>query len=108
MGLRPLRGPDDRADPGIAAGLSGLWTHGCPGGESVTQVTDRADRAVALALHHMASRDVLFSSHGHFSRAVITRWLQLPLVEGSRFASSPPRSRSVVLSMGYDSSVRSG
>lgn len=63
-----------------------VWTHGCPGGESVAQVTDRADRAVALALHHMASRDVLFSSHGHFSRAVITRWLQLPLVERSRFA----------------------
>ena len=63
-----------------------VWTHGCPGGESVAQVTDRADRAVAFALHHMASRDVLFVGHGHFSRAVITRWLQLPLVEGSRFA----------------------
>jgi broad specificity phosphatase PhoE len=63
-----------------------LWTHGCPGGESVAQVSDRADRAVELALHLMASRDVLFVGHGHFSRAVITRWLQLPLVEGSRFA----------------------
>jgi broad specificity phosphatase PhoE len=63
-----------------------VWTRGCPGGESVAQVTDRADRAVAFALHHMASRDVLFVGHGHFSRAVITRWLQLPLVEGSRFA----------------------
>jgi broad specificity phosphatase PhoE len=63
-----------------------VWTHGCPGGESVAQVTDRADRAVALALHHLASRDVLFVSHGHFSRAVIMRWLQLPLVEGSCFA----------------------
>jgi broad specificity phosphatase PhoE len=63
-----------------------LWTHGCPGGESVAQVTDRADRAVALALHHMVSRDVLFVGHGHFSRAVITRWLELPLIEGSRFS----------------------
>lgn len=63
-----------------------VWTHGCPGGESVAEVSDRADRAVALALEHMASRDVLFVSHGHFSRAVITRWLELPLVEGSRFA----------------------
>lgn len=63
-----------------------VWTHGCPGGESVAQVSDRADRAVALALEHMASCDVVFISHGHFSRAVITRWLELPLVEGSRFA----------------------
>jgi broad specificity phosphatase PhoE len=62
-----------------------VWTHGCPGGESVAEVKVRADRAVALALEHMASRDVLFISHGHFSRAVITRWLELPLVEGSRF-----------------------
>ncbi|SOJ53840.1 Acid phosphatase [Mycobacterium simulans] len=62
-----------------------VWTHGCPGGESVSQVSDRADRAVALALGQMASRDVLFVSHGHFSRAVITRWVELPLVEGSRF-----------------------
>jgi broad specificity phosphatase PhoE len=63
-----------------------LWTHGCPDGETVEQVCDRADRAVALAIEHMATRDVLFVGHGHFSRAVITRWLELPLVEGSRFA----------------------
>jgi probable phosphoglycerate mutase len=62
-----------------------IWTHGCPDGESVAQVSDRADRAVALALEHMATRDVLFVGHGHFSRAVITRWLELPLSEGSRF-----------------------
>ncbi len=62
-----------------------VWTHGCPGGESVAQVSDRADRAVAFALEHMSSRDVVFVGHSHFSRAVITRWVELPLVEGSRF-----------------------
>jgi broad specificity phosphatase PhoE len=62
-----------------------VWTHGCPGGETVAQVSERADAAVAKALEHMESRDVVFVSHGHFSRAVITRWLELPLVEGSRF-----------------------
>jgi broad specificity phosphatase PhoE len=63
-----------------------IWTHGGDGGESVQQVGDRADRAVALALEHMASRDVVFVGHGHFSRAVITRWVELPLSEGIRFA----------------------
>ncbi len=63
-----------------------VWTHGCPGGETVAQVSERADAAVATALEHMESRDVVFVSHGHFSRAVITRWVELPLVEGSRFA----------------------
>jgi broad specificity phosphatase PhoE len=62
-----------------------IWTHGCPDGESVAQVSDRADRAVALALEQMASRDVVFVGHGHFSRAGITRWVELPLVEGIRF-----------------------
>ncbi len=62
-----------------------VWTHGCPGGESVEQVSERADRAVALALEHMESRDVVFVGHSHFSRSVITRWVELPLVEGSRF-----------------------
>ncbi|MDM4140726.1 MULTISPECIES: acid phosphatase [Mycobacterium] len=63
-----------------------VWTHGCPGGETVAQVSERADAAVATALKNMESRDVVFVSHGHFSRAVITRWVELPLVEGSRFA----------------------
>jgi probable phosphoglycerate mutase len=62
-----------------------VWTHGCPGGETVAQVSDRADEAVTMALKHMESRDVMFIGHGHFSRAVITRWLELPLVEGRRF-----------------------
>jgi len=66
-----------------------VWTHGCPGGESVAQVSDRADRAVALALQHLASRDVVFVGHGHFSRSVITRWAELPLSQGIRFAMVP-------------------
>ncbi|MEO8814485.1 MAG: acid phosphatase [Mycobacterium sp.] len=62
-----------------------VWTHGCPGGEDVGQVSDRADRAVALALEHLPSRDVVFVGHGHSSRAIITRWLELPLADGARF-----------------------
>ena len=63
-----------------------IWTHGAEGGESVEQVSDRADRAVGLALEHMDTRDVLFVGHGHFSRAVTTRWVELALAEGIRFA----------------------
>jgi broad specificity phosphatase PhoE len=66
-----------------------IWTHGAPDGESVDQVSERADRAVAWALELMASRDVVFVGHGHFSRAVITRWIELPLIEGSRFGMGP-------------------
>lgn len=62
-----------------------LWTDGCPGGESVEQVSVRADQALAYALDHMGERDVVFVSHGHFSRSVVTRWVEQPLREGARF-----------------------
>lgn len=62
-----------------------LWTYGCPGGESVEEVSMRADQALTLALAHLPDRDVVFISHGHFSRSVITRWVEQPLREGSRY-----------------------
>lgn len=63
-----------------------VWTHGCPGGETSAQVCERADKAIALALGYMETRDVVFVGHGHFSRAVITRWIEQPVYEGIRFA----------------------
>jgi len=62
-----------------------LWTYGCPGGESVDQVSMRADQAVAMALGKMPERDVVFVSHGHFCRSVITRWVEQPLSGGARY-----------------------
>jgi probable phosphoglycerate mutase len=62
-----------------------LWTYGCPGGESVDQVNMRADQAVQYALDNLHDRDVVFVGHGHFSRAVATRWLEQPLREGARY-----------------------
>jgi broad specificity phosphatase PhoE len=63
-----------------------VWTHGCPGGESVAAVSARADRAIELALGYLETRDVVFVGHGHFSRAILARWVQLPLAEGIRFS----------------------
>ncbi|MCX2711235.1 acid phosphatase [Mycolicibacterium sp. J2] len=63
-----------------------VWTHPCPGGESMADVTARADAAVALALENMAERDVVFVGHGHFSRSMLTRWIELPVSEGIRLS----------------------
>lgn len=63
-----------------------VWTHESPGGETAAAVSDRADAAIALALEHMASRDVVFVGHGHFSRSVLSRWVELPVSEGVRFS----------------------
>ncbi len=79
-----------------------VWTHGCPGGESVAQVSARADRAIAMALQHLESHDVVFVSHGHFSRAVITRWVELPLLEGRRFGM---RTASIAM-CGFEHGIR--
>jgi probable phosphoglycerate mutase len=79
-----------------------VWKDGCPGGESVAQVSERADRAIAMALEHMEAHDVVFVSHGHFSRSVITRWVELPLIEGSRFGM---RTASIAM-CGFEHGIR--
>ncbi|OBF28029.1 acid phosphatase [Mycobacterium sp. ACS4331] len=66
-----------------------LWTHGCPGGESVAEVSRRADAAIELALDTMRERDVVFVGHGHFSRSIVTRWVEQPLSEGARYGFGP-------------------
>ncbi|BBZ34801.1 acid phosphatase [Mycolicibacterium confluentis] len=66
-----------------------LWTHGCPGGESVSDVSRRADAAIELALDTMRERDVVFVGHGHFSRSIVTRWVEQPLSEGARYGFGP-------------------
>ena len=63
-----------------------VWTHPCPGGETAEQVSDRADRAIAMALERMQTRDVVFVGHGHFSRSILSRWIELPVSEGVRFS----------------------
>ena len=63
-----------------------VWTHPVPGGETAAEVSARADEAVALALHHMRTRDVVFVGHGHFSRAILTRWLEFDIHQGGRFS----------------------
>jgi len=62
-----------------------VWTHPCPGGETAEQVTARADLVLADVAPALAERDVVLFGHGHFSRALIARWAELPVAEGRRF-----------------------
>ncbi|MEU4317128.1 acid phosphatase [Nocardia sp. NPDC024068] len=63
-----------------------VWTAPVPGGESAEQIRDRADRVLGAATAALDSRDVILVGHGHFSRAVIARWLGFEVREGRRFA----------------------
>jgi broad specificity phosphatase PhoE len=53
-----------------------LFRDGCPGGESVQAVGDRADRVIAR-LRTAQGRTLVFG-HSHFFRVLAARWLGLP------------------------------
>ena len=60
-----------------------VWTHPCPGGESLTDVARRADRLIERA--RSVGGDVALFAHGHVLRVLTARWCQLDAVEGRRF-----------------------
>jgi probable phosphoglycerate mutase len=63
-----------------------IWGDGPSGGEAIDDVSARADRVIERVL--TASGDVLCFAHGHVLRILAARWLDLPAVEGRRFALS--------------------
>ncbi len=64
-----------------------LWRDGCPGGESIAEVSARADRVVERL--RQVGGDVLAFAHGHLLRIVTARWLEMGPHEGQRFFLSP-------------------
>ena len=63
-----------------------IWAEGPTGGETIDDVSARADRVIERVL--AASGDVLCFAHGHVLRILAARWLDLDHVEGRRFALS--------------------
>ncbi|WP_370713806.1 histidine phosphatase family protein [Sphingomonas sp. IW22] len=61
-----------------------VFEDGCPGGESPSQVSDRADRVIA-GLKAGGGRIALFS-HGQFGCALAARWIGLDVVASQHFA----------------------
>ncbi|MHB8682369.1 MAG: histidine phosphatase family protein [Acidimicrobiales bacterium] len=57
-----------------------IWRDGCPGGETLDQVGDRADRVLAQV--RRAGGDVALFGHGHILRVVTARWLGLSPAAG--------------------------
>ncbi|MEV6111105.1 histidine phosphatase family protein [Streptomyces sp. NPDC052109] len=64
-----------------------IWRDGVPRGESIADVTARADEVVAWA--RSADRDVLVFAHGHILRSIGARWLGLPLDFAARIRLNP-------------------
>ena len=66
-----------------------VWTHPCPGGETASQVQDRADRVLDRARADLLVGDVVLVGHGHFSRALLARYVGMPVTAGIHFGMSP-------------------
>jgi len=61
-----------------------VWSGPCPKGETAEEVGARADRVLARAA--AVDGSVAVFSHGHFSRVLMARWLDLPAAGGRLFA----------------------
>jgi len=74
-----------------------IWKDGCPGGESVEDMTKRVDDIIVKVREYhrqykeegLNTRDVLIVAHGHFSRCLISRWVEFPLCLGTHFNVEP-------------------
>ena len=74
-----------------------IWTHGVPNGESLDDVAARADKIVARVLESGLD-NVLIVAHGHFSRILTARWLELEPREGRHFVLGTAK----VCTLGWD------
>jgi probable phosphoglycerate mutase len=64
-----------------------LFEHGCPGGESVPGVSDRADRLLARLI--ALEEPIAVFTHGHFGRVLGARWIGLGAGEGRHLLLDP-------------------
>jgi probable phosphoglycerate mutase len=65
-----------------------IWTGPWPGGETVDQVSARADRVLARCQGPGVDGDALLFGHGHMLRVLAARWLGLAGPSGSLFGLS--------------------
>jgi probable phosphoglycerate mutase len=66
-----------------------VWSHPVPGGETAEQVDLRAKSVVDTVRAALPKGDVVLIGHGHFSRVLVTAWLNLRPEDGVRFAVQP-------------------
>ena len=76
-----------------------LFRDGCPGGESIAEVTARAERVIERV--RRIGEDVLLFSSGHFLRVLTVRWLGLDTIHGRYLYLST----ATLSKLGYDHSI---
>jgi probable phosphoglycerate mutase len=66
-----------------------VWTHPIPHGEGAEDVGKRATKLLDRVASAMREGDVILVGHGHFSRVLVSRWLELSASDGVRFGLDP-------------------
>jgi probable phosphoglycerate mutase len=66
-----------------------VWSHPIPHGETGDEVGARASRLLDRVTSSLASGDVILVGHGHFSRVLVARWLDMTAADGVRFGLDP-------------------
>ena len=64
-----------------------VWSGTCPNGETIEQVSKRADRVIERVRNE--SGNTIVFAHGHILRILTARWCELDPVEGKRFILDP-------------------
>jgi broad specificity phosphatase PhoE len=73
-----------------------LFRDGCPGGESVSQISERVDRVVSRV--RALQGNVLIFSSGHVLRVLAARWIGSPAALGRQLVLDPTS----ISVLGYD------
>ncbi|KAF8525047.1 histidine phosphatase superfamily [Hysterangium stoloniferum] len=69
-----------------------IFLYRCPGGESPDDITKRVDSIITKVVQEIhrkfyeegiGARDVLIVGHSHFTRVLIARWLEAPVILGT-------------------------
>ncbi len=60
-----------------------IWTHPCPGGETLQEASERCRRVIDTA--RGIKGNVALVAHGHILRILTATWLDLPPSEGKHF-----------------------
>lgn len=64
-----------------------VWNGTCPHGETIAQVSERADRVIGRV--RSVDGNAIVFAHGHFLRVLTARWCELDPIEGRRFILDP-------------------
>ncbi|GGF25532.1 acid phosphatase [Williamsia phyllosphaerae] len=66
-----------------------VFSEGGPNGETPDQMSDRVDQVIDKVTPLVEHGDVVFVTHGHFSRSLLARWIGSPIGSGQHFTMLP-------------------